>query len=130
MIKLTKEDVIKLHSFTIVDCGGLAGIRDDDLLDSAINSAYVSFGGEDLYPTLEAKAAQMCFALISNHAFVDGNKRVGVLTMLTFLQINGIELETTDQDIINLGMGVAKGQLKQQGILSWISTKEHTACKN
>lgn len=73
MINLTKEQVVLLHTISIKQTGGIDGVRNKGLLDSAINSSFQSFGGVDLYPTVQTKAAQLCFILVNNHPFVDGN---------------------------------------------------------
>ena len=80
----------------IEETGGSFGIRDENLLNSALNGIFQTFDGKDLYPTKEAKGAMLGYALISNHAFVDGNKRIGVYVMLTFLEVNGIRIKCTD----------------------------------
>ena len=112
MLKINKQDVIEIHDLIIQTTGGRNGIKDEGLLDSAINSAYQTFGGQDLYPTIEEKAARIGYGLIANHAFLDGNKRVGMLTMLTFLEVNNITINYSDQDIIRLGVAVASGTEK------------------
>lgn len=124
MIKFDNEKVLLLQQIVIESSGGTAGIRDFGLLDSAINGAYQTFDGVDLYPTKEEKAAWLGFALVSNHAFVDGNKRIGLLVMLSFLAINGINVEYTDQELIDLGIGVASGNLKYDDMLAWIHEHE------
>ena len=120
MIKLSKEKVKLLHQLMAEATGGSIGIRDEGLLDSAIESAFSTFGGIDLYPTKEEKAAALGYALINNHAFVDGNKRIGIYVMLSFLELNGIHIEVDDKDIVDLGLGTAEGKMKQDDILSWI----------
>lgn len=100
--------------------GGSDGVRDIVLLDSAIESAYATFDGNDLYPSKEEKAAKIGYSLISNHAFVDGNKRIGMYVMLTFLEVNGINLNLSDQDIIDMGMGLAKSEVNYDSLLNWI----------
>ena len=85
MIKLDKEQVLMLHKRLIETTGGSMGIRDEELLDSALSNPFQSFDGKDLYPTIQAKAAQLCFGLVKNHAMVDGNKRLGTHVMLVFL---------------------------------------------
>ena len=100
-----------------------ACVRDEDLLDSALESAFATFGGEELYPGKEEKAAKIGFSLISNHAFVDGNKRIGVYVMLSFLELNGIRIEATDADVIRLGLSVADGSMQYENVLAWI--REH-----
>lgn len=120
MIKFEKDKVLLLHQLLIQETGGSNGVRDIGLLDSAIESAYATFDGNDLYPSKEEKAAKIGFSLISNHAFVDGNKRIGMYVMLTFLEVNGINLNLSDQDIIDMGMGLAKSEVNYDSLLNWI----------
>ncbi|MBE7061140.1 MAG: type II toxin-antitoxin system death-on-curing family toxin [Clostridiales bacterium] len=123
MIKFNKEKVLLLQQLVIESSGGGAGVRDFGLLDSAIESAYQTFGGEELYPTKEEKGARLGFNLVSNHAFVDGNKRIGLLVMLSFLAINGINVKYTDQDLVYVGLSLADGKMSYEELLNWI--KEH-----
>ena len=120
MIKFSKEKVKLLHQLMAEATGGSIGVRDEGLLDSAIESAFATFDGVELYPSKEEKAAKLGFSLISNHAFVDGNKRIGVYVMLSFLELNGIHMDATDQDVIQLGLGVANGSMRQEDVLTWI----------
>lgn len=121
MIKINKEKVMLLHQLIAEETGGAVGVRDIGLLDSALNNAYATFGGEELYKTKEEKAAILGFSLISNHAFVDGNKRIGVYVMLTFLEAEGIKMNCSNADVVTLGLSVASGDLKYDGILDWIN---------
>ena len=109
MIKLTVDDIMLLHEKIIDKTGGIRGIRDIGLLEMAVNSLFSSFGGEDLYKTVEEKGQQLCNSLIRNHPFLDGNKRIGILAMLVFLDLNGKKFHTTNEEIISLGLNVAKG---------------------
>ena len=93
MIKFSKEKVMLLHQIMAEATGGSTGVRDNNLLESAVEGAYATFDGVELYPSKEEKAAKLGFSLISNHAFVDGNKRIGMYIMLSFLDINGIKIE-------------------------------------
>ena len=120
MIKFAKEKVLLLHQLITEETGGSAGLRDINLLDSALESAYATFDGKDLYPSKEEKAAKLGYGLIANHAFVDGNKRIGMYVMLTFLLVNGIELTATDRDVIDIGLAVAAGETDYSGLLRWI----------
>ena len=105
MIKLTVNDIILLHEKIIDKTGGIRGIRDIGLLELAVSSPFASFGGEDLYKTIEEKGQQLCNSLIRNHPFLDGNKRIGILAMLVFLDLNGKKLNIA----VSLGLGIAKG---------------------
>lgn len=120
MKHLSNEQVICLHSMAIKKTGGLDGIKDKGLLDSALNSPFQSFDGEELYPSIQAKAGRLGFGIIKNHPFLDGNKRIGILAMMVFLEINGIELECSDDEIIDLGLGVASGKYNDEYITEWI----------
>lgn len=121
MIKFDIEEVLLMHKLIIKEIGGTDGVRDYGLLDSAVNSAFQTFGGQDLYPSLQEKAARLGYSLITNHAFLDGNKRIGMLVMLSFLEINGCEMNYTNDDIINIGLSVACGQQDYNDVLNWIN---------
>lgn len=123
MIKFDKEKVLLLHQIMAEATGGGVGVRDDGLLESAIESCFATFDGVELYPTKEEKAARLGYSLISNHAFVDGNKRIGVYIMLSFLELNGIKIKATNNDIVELGLSVADGSMKYEDLLEWI--KKH-----
>ncbi len=123
MIKFSKEKVLLLHQIMAEATGGDVGIRDEALLESAIENIYLTFDGVELYPSKEEKAARLGYSLISNHAFVDGNKRIGMYIMLLFLELNGIKINANDDDVYSLGMSVADGSADYDVILKWI--KEH-----
>ena len=120
MIRFDKDKVLLLQQLVIESTGGLAGVRDFGLLDSAIESVYQTFDGEELYKTKEEKGARLGYALVSNHAFLDGNKRVGVLVMLSFLAINGVNLSYIDDELIDLGLDLASGKMEYEDLLEWI----------
>ncbi|BDR76125.1 type II toxin-antitoxin system death-on-curing family toxin [Clostridium tetani] len=120
MKHLSKEQMMYLHSMAVKKTGGLDGIRDEGLLDSALNSPFQSFAGEELYPSIQAKAARLGFSIIKNHPFLDGNKRIGMLAMMVFLEINGIQLECSDEDIVDIGLGITSGKYEDDYIIDWI----------
>lgn len=120
MILLNKQQIVLMHTMLIKQTGGLDGIRDEGLLDSAINAPFQTFAGEELYPTVQKKAACLCYSLVNNHAFHDANKRIGILAMMTFLKLNNLEIECTDEELVNLGLNIASGKTGQGEILSWI----------
>ena len=101
MIKFSKEKVLLLHQLIAEETGGSIGVRDEALLESALENAFSSFDGQEFYPSKEEKGARLGYTLISNHAFVDGNKRIGMYVMLTFLEVNGIRLECTNEEIVD-----------------------------
>lgn len=102
MIKLSEEKVLLLHQLITQETGGSAGIHDYGLLDSALESAFATFDGKELYTSKEEKAAKLGYSLVSNHAFIDGNKRIGMYVKMTFLLVNGIKLFVSDDEIIKV----------------------------
>lgn len=120
MIKLSQEKVLLLHKLISEETGGDPNIRDFALLDSALESAFQTFGGQELYPSREEKGARLGYSLISNHAFVDGNKRIGMFVMMTFLEVNGIKIEPDVDDVARVGLAVASGGMKYEDLLDWI----------
>jgi death-on-curing protein len=120
MIKLSKEKVMLLHTLITSETGGYPNIRDAALLESALESAYATFDGTELYPTKQEKGAQIGYSLISNHAFVDGNKRIGIFVMLIFLEINGIKLRPTNEELARVGLAVASGEMNYKDLLGWV----------
>jgi len=123
MIKFSQEKVLLLHKLMAEATGGSVGVRDYGLLDSALASAYATFDGKELYPAKEEKGARLGFSLIANHAFVDGNKRIGMYVMLTFLEVNGIKMNCTDADVASAGFAVAAGKMDYEQLLAWV--REH-----
>ena len=121
MIRFSKEKILLLHKLLIEQTGGEDGVRDMGLLESAIAACDATFDGKDLFPTKEEKAARLCVGLVSNHAFVDGNKRIGVYVMLTFLEVNGIRLNVTDDELVTIGLSLAQSKMKYDDLLQWIN---------
>ena len=120
MIKFSKEKVLLLHQILAEATGGGVGVRDEALLDSALENAFAGFDGEEFYPSKEEKGARLGYTLISNHAFVDGNKRIGVYVMLSFLEMNGIRISCTDEELITVGLSVADGSMGYDQLLQWV----------
>ncbi|MBQ6944414.1 MAG: type II toxin-antitoxin system death-on-curing family toxin [Ruminococcus sp.] len=120
MKRLTKEQVLMLHKELIAISGGSPELRDEGLLDSALNTPFQTFGEAELYPTIIEKAARLGYSLIKNHAFVDGNKRIGTHAMLVFLALNHIEVEYEDNELINMILKIAAGQIDDQQLLVWL----------
>lgn len=121
MIKLTKDEILAIYELVIESTGGCKGVRDEGILDSAINSAYQTFDNKEIFPTIEEKAARTGYGIIANHAFLDGNKRMGMLVMLTILDVNDIQVKCTNKDIIKLGLSVACGKAGYGDMLQWIN---------
>lgn len=120
MIKMTKEQILLLHTQLLEATGGSNGIRDMGLLESALESPFQSYGGEELYPSIQAKAARLCYGIVKNHAMIDGNKRIGCHAMLVFLALNGYEIEYTQKELSDLILDVAAGKKQYKDILQWL----------
>ena len=120
MIKFSQEKVLLLHRLLTEETGGDPNLRDIALLDSALESVFQTFNGEELYQSKEEKGARLGFALISNHAFVDGNKRIGMYVLLTFLETNGIKMNPSIDDVARVGLAIASGEMKYEDLLGWI----------
>ena len=120
MKKLDTDQVLYLHSLMCNATGGLSGLRDRAALESAIYHSYASFEGKDLYPTVEEKSTRQVFGIIRNHPFIDGNKRTGLFVMLVFLELNNIKLNFTQSELVELGVGIAKGKIDSERITKWI----------
>ena len=120
MIEFSAEKVLLLHKLLTEETGGDPELRDSGLLDSALQQAFQSFGGQELYPTKEKKGARLGYSLIANHAFVDGNKRIGMYVMLTFLEVNGIRLNPTNEEVARVGWAVASGEMDYDALVRWV----------
>ncbi len=120
MIKFSREKVLLLHKLITEETGGDPNVRDIALLESALESAFATFNGVELYPTKQEKGARIAYSLISNHAFVDGNKRIGMYVLLTFLETNGIKIRPTNEEVARIGLAVASGEMKYNDLLEWI----------
>lgn len=120
MIILSKEQILMLHANLIAETGGSDGIRDENLLESAISAPFQTFDSIEIFPSIQQKAARLGFCLIKNHAFIDGNKRIGTHAMLVFLALNKIELDYTQADLVDIILKVAAGESSFDDLLNWI----------
>ena len=120
MIKFNRENVMEVYKVLTDSTGGTVGVRDEGLLLSAIEAPYQTFGGIDLFPTVIEKGVRLGYGLVANHPFVDGNKRIGILVMLVFMQLNGINLELTDEMIVDVTLKVASGEFKYEDLLDFV----------
>ncbi len=120
MKRLSKEQILMLHTQLIEETGGSDGVRDYNLLESALETPFQSFAGVDLYQTIQAKAARLGYGLIKNHSMVDGNKRIGTHAMLVFLALNGIDLTYTQKELYETILDVAAGKLGYEELLEWV----------
>lgn len=124
MKRLTCRQIEEMHRLLILETGGMEGIRDQALLESAANAPFQTFGGEDLFQSVREKAAHLCYYLIQNHPFIDGNKRIEILVMLTFLDLNGIPVSCTDDGLIEIGFALANGTMDSGQLTRWLA--EHS----
>lgn len=112
--------MIRIHGRLIAKTGGMDGVRDAGLVESAVLRARAGFGDVERYPTAIDQAAAVCEGLVANHGFVDGNKRIGVVVMLLILAKNGVHLRYAQPELVDLGLGTARGDLRQRDIADWI----------
>lgn len=120
MKTISLAEILLYHQKIIDRTGGTKGIRDIGLIEAAFNNACSTFDGEDLYPSIEDKIAIITYALINNHGFVDGNKRIGIAVMLLLLQMNNIRINYMQDELVELGLGLASGQFKKESLKDWI----------
>ena len=121
MKRLTKEQVLRLHADLIEEFGGIHGLRDEGLLESALSAPFQTFDGQDLYPSVLEKAGRLGYGLIRNHPFLDGNNRIGVHALLVCLALNGVRLSYDDEDLIQTALGVASGSVAFEELCRWLS---------
>ncbi len=120
---LSIDQVISLHELSINNFGGKPGIRDFKLLDSAITLPFSAFGGSFLHKDIYEMAAAYIFHLIKDHPFFDGNKRVGVLSMIVFLELNGYLISFTNDELAELGLSVASSKINKKEIVEKLKLK-------
>ena len=120
MIVLSKEQILLLHAQLIAETGGSAGVSDERLLESALCAPFQSFEDMEVYPSIQQKAARLGMGLTKNHAFLDGNKRIGAHAMIVFLALNRIELRYTQKELSDTFLQVAAGNLSFNQLLNWI----------
>ena len=120
---LSFGEALRLHALVIAESGGSAGLRDLGLLESALAQPRQTFGGDDLYPTLSAKASALGFSLINNHPFIDGNKRIGHAAMEALLMLNGYELSVDVDESEAEILAVASGRRTRDERQRWV--EEH-----
>ena len=123
MIYLNQNQVLKLHDQIIKEFGGINGIRNEALLESALTNPLQTFTGQDLYPTCLDKAVQLCYAIIKNHPFLDRNKRTGLHSLLILLNINGLKIEIAHDELIDIIFNVADGSFNRQKFLLLLKEK-------
>lgn len=120
IVYLSIDQVLDMHRRQIDEFGGAHGLRDRGLLEAALARPQATFGGDDLYPDLAAKAAAILHSLVGNHPFVDGNKRIGAMATEIFLLANGATLIASDGEFEDLSFAGARGELVAEALAIWI----------
>ena len=120
MIYLSKDQILLLHDKLIERYGGSYGVRDDGLLDSAVNAPFQSFDGNDFFPTVTDKAVRLCIGLVRNHPFIDGNKRIGALALLTTLDLNKYQFRISNAELSSVILDLAAGKINDEYLLQWV----------
>lgn len=118
---LTLNQVLDLYRQLMAQSGGAAGIRDLNALESALAQPRATYAGEDLYPTLIDKAAILCYLLVQNHPFIDGNKRIGHAAMEVFLLLNGYEIQASVDKQEHIILAIASSQMKRVAFAQWLA---------
>lgn len=121
-VTLSVDTVLAMHRLIAERTGGSPDLREMGLLESGLNSPFQTFGGEELYPTVLEKGVTLGYGLICNHPFVDGNKRIGMLAMLTFFKLNGGEITASSEEVARVGLAVASGEMKYAELYAWASS--------
>lgn len=119
--RITRDEAGAIHDMSLARFGGLPGVRDEGLLDSALAQPFQIFGGEELYPTDAEKAARLAWGLAKNHPFLDGNKRVATACMGAFLRVNGHEFRPKAHELLATMLGVAAGTMSYGDFASWVA---------
>jgi death-on-curing protein len=119
-VYVSLEQILELHRLLMRRFGGSARLRDRGVLEAAVARAQMTFGGEDLYPDTEAKAAALMHSLVANHPFVDGNKRAGAVAAELFLNLNGVDLTAEDEELVDITLAVARGEVSAEALAIWL----------
>ena len=120
MITLTKDQIIMLHEAIFERYGGALGVLNEGMLDSALQTPFQTFGGEELFPETKDKIIRLAYGLIKNHSFRDGNKRIGALVLLTLLELNGYHLKATNKEFADIIMGIAASEKDDKDLSDWV----------
>ena len=124
MKTISLDELLVFHRKIIEKTGGSKGIRDLNLIESALNRAFVTFESKDLYKDVIDKIAAITYGLIQNHGFVDGNKRIGIAVMLFLLELNELKIRYSQKELIKLGLGIADGLITEENLRNWIRHHE------
>lgn len=121
--RISKQQILQMHSKMIIKTGGIDGLRDEGLLDSAMAAPFQSFAGVEIYPSIQQKAARLCYGIVKNHPFLDGNKRIGAHAMLSFLMLNSLALKCSDEELSDIIISLAAGRIGQDELCRWVESK-------
>lgn len=124
---LSLEQVLALHKAQIQDYGGAHGLREIGGLEAAMARPQMTFGGEDLYRDVPDKAAALWHSLVTNHPFIDGNKRVGAMAAELFLGLNGVDLIASDAELVGITLSMARGEMSAEALAIWIRQRSRDA---
>ena len=124
MICFSKQQLLKMHSDLLAQTGGLDGLRDERLLESALAAPFQTYDAQELFRSIQEKAARLAYGLIQNHPFIDGNKRIGTHAMLVLLALNGIELIYTQDELSDIILKIAASTASYEDLLAWILKHE------
>ena len=119
---LTVAEILEAYQRVMLQSGGLMGVRDFGALESAAAQPYMTFDGNELYPSLVEKAAALGFSLIQNHPFADGNKRIGHAAIAMFLSMNGLRIYASIDEQVEVILSVASGNLNREGFAKWLAS--------
>ncbi len=123
MIRLTKDEILILHKQLIDRYGGTHGLRDENLLDSALQAPFQGYGEYEFYPSVVQKAVRLCYGLVMNHPFHDGNKRIGALALLITLDLNHLALKASSADLSEIILHLAAGSVTDKDLLRWVQDR-------
>lgn len=123
MIVLSRDQILLMHHRLIERYGGTHGVRDEGLLDSAMNAPFQGFGEYEFFPTVVDKAVRLCIGLVQNHPFHDGNKRIGAMALLTMLDLNNINLQTNSTELSDVILQFAAGNVDDEFLLQWVKDR-------
>lgn len=126
MICLTQDEILIIHKQLICHYGGIHGLRDEALLNSALCSPYQGFGKYELYPTTIEKAVRLCFNLVKNHPFIDGNKRIATMVLLVTLDLNNITFKANHIELTNIILKLAAGKINYHFLLQWVKNRVYS----
>ncbi|MCL2169322.1 MAG: type II toxin-antitoxin system death-on-curing family toxin [Defluviitaleaceae bacterium] len=121
MISLSKEQILYYYAQIMDITAGRVLLINEFGLDTALLSPFQSFGGKDLYPTLEHKIAIVVFCIIKNHPFLDGNKRTATHALITLLRLNGIKTSFAKNDLVKIGRAIANGTMSHEDLADLIT---------